>query len=377
MKGMDFKVIEDNRFLIRFNHVLNCNRVLDRCPWAYKKCLILVAKVEEDQNPPDMSANSGLWGSSLRSATPFGTWLRTPPPSGPRARNDSHASIRVFPPSVVSSARRAFLLVVLTRNPSPWLLHIWLHSRPPQTHGDLDKLRGLENLVHTHHPSLVFIVETKCNNSRIDHFQSTIAMPQFYVMMIGIVGILRASMAPLRQGIIFRHGLSYPDFRLNLVVLGFVRMFPETTVTHLDSALSDHAPIIISTTGYVVTPTALSRPWRSEAHWLQGPECEEADLRDKLDAWYARQELYWQQRRKIHWLRDGDRNTSFFHAKASSRRRVNAIDRLRDEGGRWIDDPAALRRLIERHFSRVFNSDQPSTTEIEGAWNTLHAELKH
>ncbi|KAL0316169.1 UNVERIFIED_CONTAM: hypothetical protein Sradi_5495100 [Sesamum radiatum] len=144
-------------------------------------------------------------------------------------------------------------------------------------------------------------------------------------------------------------------------------MFPETTVTHFDSALSDHAPIIISTTGSVVTPTALSRPWRSEAHWLQGPECDEvikmgwagmgritgcwgvihklsacrhhlktwsrslahldrkqghrlesqireikrgpislesrrkeADLWDKLDAWYARQELYWQQRRKIH-----------------------------------------------------------------------------
>ncbi|KAL0292889.1 UNVERIFIED_CONTAM: hypothetical protein Scaly_3150600 [Sesamum calycinum] len=157
-----------------------------------------------------------------------------------------------------------------------------------------------------------------------------------------------------------------------------VQMFPETTVTHLDSALSDHAPIIISTTGYVVTPTALSRPWRSEAHWLQGPECEEVIKMGWVRmGGITRQELYWQQRRKIHWLRDGDRNTSFFHAKASSRRRVNAIDRLRDEGGRWIDDPAALRRLIERHFSRVFNSDQPSTTEIERAWNTLHAELKH
>ncbi|KAL0305017.1 UNVERIFIED_CONTAM: hypothetical protein Scaly_2999900 [Sesamum calycinum] len=105
VKGMDFKVIEDNHFLIRFNHVLDCNRVLDHCLWAYEKCLNIVVKVEEDQNPADidlnwcefqvlvqglplgkmtweiaefvgnrlerfvdldMSANGGLWGSSLR-----------------------------------------------------------------------------------------------------------------------------------------------------------------------------------------------------------------------------------------------------------------------------------------------------------------------
>ncbi|KAK4386128.1 putative mitochondrial protein [Sesamum angolense] len=213
--------------------------------------------------------------------------------------------------------------------------------------GGLGKLRELENLVRTHHPSLVFLAETKCNNKRIEYikqkldwfglvlvclrkvkvgaslyfgisrspfsfspFQITISMPQFNMMMIGIVGVLRASMAPLRQGIVFLHGLSYPGFRLNLVVLGFVQMFPETTATHLDSALSDHVPILISITGFVVTPVTLSRPWR-----------------------------------------------------------------LRDEGGRWIDDPAALRRLIERHFSRVFASDQPSTIKIERGMEHLACRI--
>ncbi|KAL0288036.1 UNVERIFIED_CONTAM: hypothetical protein Scaly_2745900 [Sesamum calycinum] len=336
MKGMDFKVIEDNRFLIRFNHVLNCNR--------------------------DGFVDPG-------SATPFGTWLRTPPPSGPRARNDSHASIRVFPPSVVSSARRASPARSVDEEPPRRGSSIFgfTHDLPKRTvfidptPVSTPRLRPIYPTLLTLQPHWIL---------PFSHFQSTIAMPQFYVMMIGIVGILRASMAPLRQGI-----MRVSHFRLNLVVLGFVRMFPETTVTHLDSALSDHAPIIISTTGYVVTPTALSRPWRSEAHWLQGPECEEVI---KM-GWVRMGEslgTVWQQRRKIHWLRDGDRNTSFFHAKASSRRRVNAIDRLRDEGGRWIDDPAALRRLIERHFSRVFNSDQPSTTEIERGMEHLACRIE-
>ena len=37
---------------------------------------------------------------------------------------------------------------------------------------------------------------------------------------------------------------------------------------------------------------------------------------------------------KAHWLHDGDRNTSFFHACALDRRRVNLIKSLKnDEGG--------------------------------------------
>ncbi|KAK4415679.1 hypothetical protein Salat_2675300 [Sesamum alatum] len=152
---MDFKVLEDNRFLIRFNHILDCNRVLEHSPWAYEKCFVIVARVEENQNPYEIDLKwcefhvlvQGLewkWGplglplrirvaldvrQSLRrllklrtvvgdeqfqdgfvnpgAATPFGPWLRAPPPSSARVRSSSQPSVLVHPPLVVSSLKNS------------------------------------------------------------------------------------------------------------------------------------------------------------------------------------------------------------------------------------------------------------------------------
>ena len=41
------------------------------------------------------------------------------------------------------------------------------------------------------------------------------------------------------------------------------------------------------------------------------------EINDLLDS----EEIIWRQRSKVHWYRDGDRNTKFFHARASERRK--------------------------------------------------------
>ena len=40
----------------------------------------------------------------------------------------------------------------------------------------------------------------------------------------------------------------------------------------------------------------------------------------KMDDLLRKQEIFWAQRARIPWLKHGDRNTKFFHAKASQRR---------------------------------------------------------
>ncbi|KAL0406171.1 UNVERIFIED_CONTAM: hypothetical protein Slati_3931000 [Sesamum latifolium] len=51
VKGMDFKLIEGGRFLLKFFHVLDRDRVLDRCPWAYDKTLLVLAPVDASDDP--------------------------------------------------------------------------------------------------------------------------------------------------------------------------------------------------------------------------------------------------------------------------------------------------------------------------------------
>ncbi|KAL0462797.1 UNVERIFIED_CONTAM: hypothetical protein Slati_0167300 [Sesamum latifolium] len=54
-------------------------------------------------------------------------------------------------------------------------------------------------------------------------------------------------------------------------------------------------------------------------------------LRNELDKFLSRKELMWKQTGKAQWLSEGERNTPFFHAKVSARRRKNSISCLRNK----------------------------------------------
>lgn len=56
--------------------------------------------------------------------------------------------------------------------------------------------------------------------------------------------------------------------------------------------------------------------------------------RYKLEKLEEQRDLYWRQRAQAHWLKNGDRNTSFYHAFASERKKRNRIKKLvREDGG--------------------------------------------
>jgi hypothetical protein len=51
-----------------------------------------------------------------------------------------------------------------------------------------------------------------------------------------------------------------------------------------------------------------------------------------------RQEETWiRQRSRVQWIREGDRNTAYFHAQASHRKRINKIAGLRRQDGSVCD----------------------------------------
>ncbi|CAM8901772.1 unnamed protein product [Rhodiola kirilowii] len=92
---------------------------------------------------------------------------------------------------------------------------------------------------------------------------------------------------------------------------------------------------------------------------------EEANLSAELDEWMEREELYWRQRSRAEWLRNGDRNTSYFHAKASQRKKRNQIDGLRNNRGELCEDEHDIDNIITDYFNDIFHSQVALN---EGRW---------
>lgn len=79
-------------------------------------------------------------------------------------------------------------------------------------------------------------------------------------------------------------------------------------------------------------------------------------LRFKLDHLEEQLDIYWKQRAHVKWLEKGDRNTSFFHAVCSERRRRNKIGRLKNKYGDWVESEAGKETVITNYFLNLFRS---------------------
>ncbi|KAL0298034.1 UNVERIFIED_CONTAM: hypothetical protein Scaly_3075100 [Sesamum calycinum] len=57
VRGMEFKMIEGDRFLLKSFHPIDRQRVMANCPWAYDKHLIVLAPLEASENPSSVDLN--------------------------------------------------------------------------------------------------------------------------------------------------------------------------------------------------------------------------------------------------------------------------------------------------------------------------------
>ena len=68
----------------------------------------------------------------------------------------------------------------------------------------------------------------------------------------------------------------------------------------------------------------------------------------------------WYQRPRINWFRDGDRNTIYFHAKASARLKKNQIDGLLDAQEVWQEDERKVGDIVEEYYTTLFTTNHPT-----------------
>ena len=86
-------------------------------------------------------------------------------------------------------------------------------------------------------------------------------------------------------------------------------------------------------------------------------------LRRELNELLDDKELYWGQRAKAHWLKEGDRNTKFFHAHALERWKQNTIIRIWDEHGRWCKEKESIAQVAVAYFENIYTTAYPTWVE--------------
>lgn len=207
----------------------------------------------------------------------------------------------------------------------------------------------------------------------------------------------------------------------------WLALFPDTIIQHLDFLESDHCPILMNTnpsihhgpksfrvqamwTKHIDFYNILNKSWipsrnnnptvslsanlkstkQNLTHWnthtfrnlyrnkdnimkqiayLQtlNPSKNTAsklkDLHHNLHQVLDYEELFWKQKSRDRWIREGDRNTAYFHATICRRKR-NRIESLSDSQGIWHYNNRSISSLLVDHFQNILNpppQDQPLT----------------
>lgn len=92
-------------------------------------------------------------------------------------------------------------------------------------------------------------------------------------------------------------------------------------------------------------------------HFESGDELKRVE--NQIDNILADEEMFWKQRSRAVWLKEGDRNTKYFHAKALARRKKNKIHGIEDENGDWIEDVEVV-KIFYKYFHHIKPISNPA-----------------
>ncbi|KAK3198999.1 hypothetical protein Dsin_022414 [Dipteronia sinensis] len=107
----------------------------------------------------------------------------------------------------------------------------------------------------------------------------------------------------------------------------------------------EHRALLLATTGQ-------AKRARFERHFYFENCIKEIET--QLDDLLACEEVYWKQMACVELFNEGNRNTRFFHMKASERKARNRIQGLFDNSGMWRSESKDLANVVISYFSNLF-----------------------
>ncbi|XP_074265725.1 uncharacterized protein LOC141588170 [Silene latifolia] len=105
---------------------------------------------------------------------------------------------------------------------------------------------------------------------------------------------------------------------------------------------------------------------RKRLEWLNTNERTARSVREKkevmkgINSLLRQEEVFWRQRSRALWLKEGDSNTKYFHRKAGQRKKKNRIGKIVVNGGRIMTGDEEIKGASVNFFSSLFTSSQSS-----------------
>ncbi|CAA7045932.1 unnamed protein product [Microthlaspi erraticum] len=144
--------------------------------------------------------------------------------------------------------------------------------------------------------------------------------------------------------------------------------FSHTNVEYLKLWGSDHRPIL---TRILSKPGTAQRGFKFDKRWLGKDglkkSIEEGWDQTNISDLEDRRRTLLEAKNRVTWLKEGDRNTKFFHATTKQRRARNRIRKLKRGDGSWAETEEDIERVPTDYFQNLFTSSHPTDFD-EALW---------
>ena len=102
-----------------------------------------------------------------------------------------------------------------------------------------------------------------------------------------------------------------------------------------------------------------------ERSLTEGEIIRKKEAKECYAKWVSLEETHWRQLSRESWLREGDRNTRYFHCMANAHRRVNSLDRIKTNKVR-LSEEQEVREAIANAYQQLLSDRSGWKADIGG-----------